>query len=152
MDITTWGPHGWGFFHAVTFAYPQNPDTLTKQQYAQFFDSIGNVLPCGICRQHFADMLKKYPIDLTSRDTLTRWLVDRHNQVNQRLGKPIMSYDQAVAMYTQPVPAPTPTPSKPDSHANNKYILIGVAVALAVVLIAWVGFLAVKRHQIRSPM
>jgi FAD-linked sulfhydryl oxidase len=94
LDVRIWGPKAWDFMHAVTFAYPSEaPSEEDKQNIIQFFDSIGNCLPCAKCRFHFKEMLKKWPVPTFNREELTKWLVDRHNDVNVRLGKPVYPYD-----------------------------------------------------------
>lgn len=94
LDVRIWGPEAWNFMHAITFAYPKsNPTTEDVNNTRNFFKYVGKVLPCLICRKHFDIMLEKYPPDLQNQETLTRWLVDRHNDVNKRLNKPILSYE-----------------------------------------------------------
>jgi hypothetical protein len=38
-------------------------------------------------------MLDEHPPNLKNRETLSTWLVDRHNDINKRLNKPIYPYD-----------------------------------------------------------
>ncbi len=102
MDVRLWGPAAWEFLHAVTFVYPKtNPTEEERQAMASFFYNCGEVLPCYQCRSHFKELLALHPIEnnLDSRDQLTRWLVARHNDVNERLGKPTMSYDFVKSKY-----------------------------------------------------
>lgn len=102
MDTRVWGPLLWKAMHIITFNYPEQPTYDDKQQMRQFFWYLALVLPCSACRQHFQQVLKDTnPIEnhLESRNDLTRWLVNVHNQVNQRLGKAILSYEQAVQLY-----------------------------------------------------
>lgn len=96
MDISQWGGHFWQTMHVVTYAYPENPTPDDKKKIEDFFVAISHVLPCDICRTHFSKMLIDYPLSEvnSSRTSLTRWLIDRHNAVNARIGKPIVSYDE----------------------------------------------------------
>jgi hypothetical protein len=50
MAITPeiWGPHGWKFMHYVALAYPAKPTEEDKKNYKIFFESIQNILPCGM--------------------------------------------------------------------------------------------------------
>ena len=89
--MINWGPPGWKFLHAVTFGYPTFPSTRTKKRYQAFFKMLAFVLPCPSCRREFA----REPVTIEhfrNRDTLSRWLVKVHNRVNERLGKPKVSY------------------------------------------------------------
>jgi len=101
-DPNYWGPGLWMTLHTMTFDYPENPTEEEKNNYRDFFHSLKYVLPCGVCRQHYAKAIEQtYPIDpaLKNRDTLTRWLVDFHNTVNKRLNKPIVSYESVKEKY-----------------------------------------------------
>lgn len=102
MDTLFWGPGLWVALHSMTFDYPENPSLEDKQRYRAFFHTLKYVLPCGTCRAHYTEGIeKKMPIEpaLKNRDTLSRWLVDFHNSVNQRLGKPIVSYESVKEKY-----------------------------------------------------
>jgi hypothetical protein len=96
-----WGPHGWKFLHYVSFGYPSDPSELDKQNYKNFYTSMQHILPCLKCAQNYAHNLKKYPIDnhLESRDTLVRWVIDIHNQVNNETGKKEYTYEEAIDLY-----------------------------------------------------
>lgn len=86
-----WGPHGWEFFHSITFGYPLKPTDQEKQDYLEYFTIIGKVFPCRYCR----DSYQKFITDgdtilnmktMESRETLTRWAYRLHNRVNNKLG------------------------------------------------------------------
>ena len=92
MAITPdiWGPHGWKFMHYVALAYPVKPTADQKIQYKTFFESIQNILPCGLCSHNYKKHLKELPIDdsvLESNITLLKWTIDMHNKVNVENGK-----------------------------------------------------------------
>lgn len=103
MNAQVWGPHAWEFLHAVTFDYPNDPSSSQKKAMKKFFHSLAPILPCNNCKNHFSDMLNKYPVDshLTSKEQLTQWLVFVHNKVNIRLGKKPVPYS-VVAEKFQP--------------------------------------------------
>lgn len=46
------------------------------------------------CRQHFLELIEKHPPTFASREDFYLWTVDRHNDVNERLGKPIWRLDE----------------------------------------------------------
>lgn len=94
MNPEIWGSHGWKFLHAVTLVYPNKPSNREKKEYKEFFTTIGNVLPCYGCREHYQKNLKKFPLTddiLSSQKTLVKWLIDLHNDVNKRLGKKVFT-------------------------------------------------------------
>tara|TARA_B100001248_G_scaffold250540_1_gene224740 strand:+ start:375 stop:818 length:444 start_codon:yes stop_codon:yes gene_type:complete len=102
MKPEVWGPHAWIFLHSVTFDYPDNPSETKKEQYKVFFESLQNVLPCEICRNHYQENLKRFPINknvLKSRKNLIEWLIDIHNSVNQSNNKSKLKYQDVVKKY-----------------------------------------------------
>lgn len=95
-----WGRPGWKFLHAVTFAYPNNPDLKTKIRYRRFFKTLKYVLPCPLCRAHYAKLVQHLGMsDLKNTNTLSRWLVNVHNKINVKLGKKVFSYDEVKHVY-----------------------------------------------------
>lgn len=102
MKTSLWGNHGWKFLHAISFAYPDNPSEEHRQAALNLFQSLKYLLPCGECCGHYCSGLSKTNLEevVKSRESLSRWLVDFHNSVNDRLGKPSYSYAQAEAEYT----------------------------------------------------
>lgn len=112
MMTKVWGPTGWLFLHCVTFGYPYaiNPKnyehSYKKEQYRNFFMSVGNVLPCKYCRESYKDFVKVLPIDkfLNTRKDLCLWLYKIHNMVNEKLGVPksdIPSFTEIQEFYEQ---------------------------------------------------
>lgn len=101
MEDVHWGTSLWKGMHTCSFAYPDNPTEDDKHHFESMILGIQSFLPCPKCQRHFAQMLQEHPIQDVwhSRDALTQWLVMLHNKVNQRLGKPIFSYEQAVKQY-----------------------------------------------------
>jgi hypothetical protein len=52
-------------------------------------------LPCGVCRQHWREMLA----DLPPQPDFFAWSVAIHNGVNRKLGKPELTLTQAAAIW-----------------------------------------------------
>lgn len=53
-------------------------------------------IPCGECVRHWREFLANEPPNFTA---YFAWTVLAHNGINLRLGKPILSVDQARALY-----------------------------------------------------
>lgn len=86
-----WGPNMWKSINCVAFGYPSKPTTEDKQNYKNFFESLGCVLPCPICRNSYCDFIKNGELKLTdnvfeSRQTLTFWVWKLRKRVNKKLG------------------------------------------------------------------
>ena len=98
MNPEIWGPEAWFFLHSITFNYPGDPTTEEKEGVKKFFESLEYALPCGACKHNYKIHLKNNPLTddkLTNTETLSRWLVDIHNEVNKIHGKKIYTYDEA---------------------------------------------------------
>ena len=96
-----WGREGWKFIHWVALTYPNHPTDKDKQNYLKFFESLQDVLPCGICADHFRQNMEKMPIRMDNNKDLFNWTVDMHNIVNAQTGKQILTYNQAFAEVTR---------------------------------------------------
>ena len=103
--LKVWGPLAWDFLHCITFNYPEKvTDSVKKAQMKAFFNSVGHVLPCKKCGDDFINVISQNKIDthLGSRDSLSRWLWNIHNLVNEKLGVPSCStptYEQVKKKY-----------------------------------------------------
>lgn len=94
-----WGKYGWNFLHLVTMGYPEYPTQQDKENYYNYFYYLQFVLPCSKCRKNMSDHLKKIPLTneiLSSRTNLVNWGIDLHNIVNYSIGKPVLTYDEAM--------------------------------------------------------
>ena len=94
-----WGPHAWKFFESVAFGYPENPTEQDQSSAFKFFESLRQLLPCEKCKTHYIENFETLPVDTTSRDSLSRWVVEFHNIVNKSLGKPEVSYEYVESLY-----------------------------------------------------
>lgn len=121
------GPHFWFTLHSVSFFYPENPTDTDMKIHKDFYESFVHVLPCEECRKHYRILLTRYPIDghLECREQLSRWVVFLHNQVNKRLGKKEVHYDDVVKTYRN---AFTSHPNQ--MQKQTKGIVFGCGIAL----------------------
>jgi len=129
LDIDIWGPNAWTFLHAVTFAYPNSPSKLERQHFFSFFQQVGNVLPCAICSKHFKGHMNhiydsKHEV-FDNKTTLSKWLVNVHNDVNIRNGKRIIPYHEVVQDYWHPSVYPDNIFKK-----MNSYILYPILIII----------------------
>ena len=100
LDIKEWGPAGWTFLMACIFMFPKNASQETQTQYLQFFSNIGNILPCGICSEHFNKYLKDHPIPIQQNArSLAEWLHNLHNEVNETNGEKQWPFLKMVKQY-----------------------------------------------------
>ena len=103
MDPTVWGPSFWFVLHTVSINYPDKPTYVEKRTHHDFYRIIQHILPCEACRSHYKELFAKYPIEpfLTSKKSLVTWVVMIHNQVNARLGKPLVTTKEVLTNYQE---------------------------------------------------
>ena len=103
MLTSVWGPSLWHSLHAISFNYPVYPNKEQKLQYLEFFKSLKHVLPCKYCRENYKKNIKTVPLNMStmkSRETLSRWLYELHEEINTMLHKKSnLTFDQVRTRY-----------------------------------------------------
>ena len=97
----SFGPYFWGAFHLACLA------AIDKDALKTFIETYQMVLPCFGCRLHFSQLLAENPIPDVDQ---FRWSVNIHNIVNERLGKPIVTYEDALKHWLSGCEPETPEP------------------------------------------
>jgi len=96
-----WGPFFWHTIHLVAIGYPKNPTYTDKKCAKDFYESLAHLLPCPVCRTHYAAHLAAHPLTpfLDSRTDLIQWTVMLHNAVNKTLEKQLWTLDEVMVYY-----------------------------------------------------
>ena len=121
----SWGPHAWKFIHIVALAYPVKPTLEDKQNYKRFYTTIGDIIPCAHCKEHYKEHLIKNPITddvLMNRKKLLNWTIDIHNEVNKLTGKTTYDYDTAIELIKRNYECSPASPASP-AKENNKPVI-----------------------------
>ena len=129
ISPTIWGPSGWNFLHYISFTYPNNPTRADRDSYLNFFNSVGNVLPCEKCRYNYKNHQKKYPLNdtvLSSKQNLVNWLIDVHNEVNIMNGKKTLNYEEVMNIYFGH--------KKKPYKINKKYLILLLIFVIIIIL------------------
>ena len=90
MMTSIWGPLLWTSMHTISFNYPIKPTKIQQKQYYNFFLSLMYVIPCSTCRINFKKNLKVLPLSknvMQNRESLSRWVYELHELINNNLGK-----------------------------------------------------------------
>jgi hypothetical protein len=127
INPSYWGNCGWKFMHYITLSYPKSPTIKDKTDITNFFNNVGNVLPCALCRINYYNHLKKYPLDdkvIENRENLVKWLVNIHNEVNMMHDKTIYTVDKLYKEYMT------------ENTNCYKYIIFVIFVVL-ILIILW---------------
>ncbi len=150
-SFKAWGTPYWQVIHAVTFLYPaENPTDDDKERIRVFMALVPFILPCPLCGMHFIETLEKSPLTddvLASRDSLSRWMVEFHNNVNRRLGKSEVAYDLVQKFYTEDSKIELrPEPKKPEVTAPTLLPWQWLMIVLFVAMLLAIGVLGWKVH------
>lgn len=88
FNTAVWGPPLWHVIRCISFNFPPEPSLEQKLQYAQFMLSLGQVLPCGACRDNYINNLASSGFDLDvfkNRDTFSRFIYKLETNVNKMI-------------------------------------------------------------------
>lgn len=85
----------WGGAEAFASNYPDVPTAADKNEAEKYFTALRGALPCSVCKFHYSELLIHSPPRLGSREELLEWLIETHNDVNRRTGKPVLSLAEA---------------------------------------------------------
>ena len=86
-DVEDLGRATWTFLHTTAAYYPEKPTPTQRVSMLSLLKSLPSLYPCGHCASHLGENMKENPPKVGSRFELSRWLCERHNDVNVRLGK-----------------------------------------------------------------
>ena len=95
-----WGPHTWKMFHTLVNKVKPEYFNEVKNDLIYFITHISYSLPCPYCSSHARTYFKKIKINsLHTKDDVIKMVFNFHNNVNNRLKKPIFSYDDLNKTY-----------------------------------------------------
>lgn len=145
MDPEVWGPKLWFVIHTIALNYPENPSYDDVRNVESFFNSLKYNIPCDKCRIHYTERIEKNPIinHLSNSDTLFRYTIELHNDVNISLGKRTYTYDEVVEIYQKAY----------NSHTEKKYgylnkITISIIIILLLIVFAIIYYRKIYHYRI----
>ncbi|KAI9270913.1 ERV/ALR sulfhydryl oxidase domain-containing protein [Helicostylum pulchrum] len=89
----------WKFLHTMMARYPETPTESERKSLKDFMMLFSTLYPCGECATHFNKMITTYPPQTSSRVAASQWLCAMHNNVNERLKKPMYDCNDIEAKY-----------------------------------------------------
>ena len=90
------GQAGWTLLHTMAANFPDEPTKQQQTRVESFLAALGFLYPCKLCAAHFRGYQQQHAIASRSRETLSMWLCDAHNEVNVRNGKESFYCDMGV--------------------------------------------------------
>ncbi|WVN85084.1 uncharacterized protein L203_100226 [Cryptococcus depauperatus CBS 7841] len=86
-DTVELGRSTWTFLHTTAAYYPVVAPSKTQSNMLNLLSSLSLLYPCSWCATDFQKDMQRHPPDVSGREGLMKWLCERHNEVNQKLGK-----------------------------------------------------------------
>ncbi|KAG5650148.1 hypothetical protein H0H81_000540 [Sphagnurus paluster] len=86
-DVEQLGRATWTFLHTTAAYYPERPTPTQRANMLMLLRALPLLYPCTNCADDFGEDMKLHPPDVSGRVGLSRWLCERHNEVNEKLGK-----------------------------------------------------------------
>ncbi|KAF8967702.1 growth factor [Flammula alnicola] len=86
-DVEQLGRATWMFLHTTAAYYPEKPSPTQRANMLMLLRSLPVLYPCTWCAKDFGKNIEQTKPDVSGRVALSRWLCDRHNEVNEKLGK-----------------------------------------------------------------
>jgi hypothetical protein len=101
IDKYDWGRPLWFILHTIALYAPE-PLTESFKNYKQILTCLQYLLPCPKCRFHLSENLLKINLDTCARtrQDLFKCSWDLHNIVNKDTNKPVLSFYEALQIYT----------------------------------------------------
>ena len=143
LSISKWGPAAWNTLHVVAHTFPDAPTQKEREDLHSFLKLFGQHLPCPKCRTHFVQLLNERltgadSVHLQSRERVTAFLNEAHNDVNRRLGKPSFTLEDHYSVYSKQTPY---------SNTSSSFFLSWPSlVVVLLVLTTYVAFFRRRRE------
>jgi mitochondrial FAD-linked sulfhydryl oxidase len=77
----------WAFLHTTAAYYPDKPTPSQQSNMLSLIRALPVLYPCSHCAEDFGQEIKANPPDVSGRVALSRWFCERHNDINEKLGK-----------------------------------------------------------------
>lgn len=107
------GPSIWGVIHSASIIDFKHIDgqRFRVERAIRVLKAIPDVHQCKKCDDHYREHIIPFLDDVerwTEPLALFRFMVDYHNEINDKLNKPRMSYDEALQRWGKQVEPQTP--------------------------------------------
>ena len=102
-DPSVFGPPLWFSLHNASAYYPENAPPAHAERMKNIIIGLPVLLPCETCKEHATVYIENNKHKLSdickTKKNVFRFFVDFHNYVNERLGKKIVTFEEAYALY-----------------------------------------------------
>lgn len=101
VDTSVWGPSLWKILHIASM---RSGNRNSVSLWRMIFEAMKTGLPCPDCSGHYNVWYRTHPLRIglmpnVFQEAIIRWILDAHNDVNRRTGKPIWNIRQLTVTY-----------------------------------------------------
>ena len=91
----------WSILHDLSFLYLDSPDKEVVNIMISLLKDELLTIRCPVCRKHYVSYIKDVNFNeiCSCKLNLIKWLIDLHNDINKKLDKPILSYEEVFKRY-----------------------------------------------------
>ena len=140
LDPNIWGPKYWFFLYTVALSYSNNPNDTIKKKYYDFIQNFPLFIPNPNMGNVFSRFLDAYPVTpyLDSKESFLKWIHFIHNKINVFLGKPEMTYYDAMNNYYEQFKLKEV--KKKDERKNKHKFIFASAIVLLISITIYLYF------------
>ncbi len=100
MSKNVWGPATWQLLHCMVIKTKEIITPPELQELKKIIERVVSNLPCPICSGHAVSYFKQYNYSrINNIEQLRFFLFSFHNNVNTRLKKPLITYEEHDLIY-----------------------------------------------------
>ena len=93
---TELGNAGWTLLHTIAANFADVPSVREQRAVEVFLRALGDLYPCKLCAAHLRAYMTAHAVATGSREQLSQWMCEVHNDVNRRNGKEAFYCDLGV--------------------------------------------------------
>lgn len=102
--VEHWGAHLWRYIHTICIIDFEAPEENKRHntEAVECLTNLGECIPCHHCRKEWQkSILELDELDMTRPMVLFAWSWKIHNMINEKLHKTVISYEDALMIYTK---------------------------------------------------
>lgn len=133
LSLCQWGRAGWTMLHVWAHNAPELLSAEQQEDMRVLTEQFTKHIPCQECKEHFRSYLRQHVTEETfqSRSGLVQLFHGAHNAVNARAGKPEMTMEKHMAMFSSPLGHSENTAPKDQTyHTAAMLVLVAVSALL----------------------
>ena len=136
LNPEIWGPKYWFFLYTIALTYPLSSNDVSKKKYYDFIQNFPLFIPNPEIGNTFSQFLDYYPVTpyLDSRESMLKWVHFIHNKINIYLGKPEITYYDAMNKYYENYKLKE-VKKKEERENKHKYVFGSTVFALISLII-----------------